>query len=318
MDDNEEKSIIRHNEIIKRITNWKIDTLEHLNVEQLQLAFNEYMKASVYNDHIDFPFQKIWLITPKMKVFRPIFPAGANNISKGVVYLALYLYIKDPEIKKFYLFIKKLERQIKEDVMGQLDKKRFKYKSPIKKSGEYLIFRVKMQYESITDRKYKFNFHIYNKFGQRMNIDTFTKSQFATCIIELKDVWVKKGELGFNWYMKQMLVEPEADFSQCLFPIIRDERDDQDNCYHCEYCPNKHVQTIAKFPPSVIANMTYNQIPAPPPTPLHVTEISVPKTNNKKNTANITSIRRVPPPSLADILSAKGNLKSTGIDLRSS
>jgi hypothetical protein len=201
-----------------------------------------HKKINVYNTSISSSMQKIWLRMPKMKIFKPTFNmTGDKNVPVTVLFGP-----NVGNVKRFRLFIKKLEKNI----MNMLKNNKKKCKSSIKINNNFNdSINLKMPCHKNNDC-YEFLFHIYNENNQRISVKSLDSGTFISSFIELSEIWISDTEYGFNWKVLQMKVYPDFDFSKCLFTDEMKEEDEtkndetkNDECYHCMYCPNKHVRT---------------------------------------------------------------------------
>ena len=135
-------------------------TNEPPNIVCSELLYHgiNYKKVNVYNKSINSPLQKIWLRMPKMKIFKPMF--NLPNDGKSIP-LTVLLSPNTNSIKKFRLFIKKLEKKI----ISQLDLDTdYQIKSSVKITDNFPdTFTIKMPYTKV-DGCYEFAFHIFRKY----------------------------------------------------------------------------------------------------------------------------------------------------------
>lgn len=306
------------------VTNYIEDDLSGLVITDKLYHGSSYKKINVYNKLIKTPLQKIWIRMPKVKIFKSTIGLFLDQKS---IPLSVYLAPNIGKVRKFRVFIKKLERKIKK-LLG------FKNlgKSAIKKLDNFPdIFTVKMKSEKVNNC-HEFKFHVYNNFNKRVNLTTLKSGTYISAYIELSEVWINGDDFGFNWSVLQMKVYPEFDFTKCLFLDETDcesEDEQPDECYHCMYCPNKHVRT--HFCPSShphisnasnaqnsfnFNNFNNSNIPPPPPmnipinNPINITKplpkIPTDKTNSPQNNKNDNEQRSFfVPPSVQDLLSVK-------------
>ena len=60
-------------DIEKYLTKWdaaKLDKLDNIISDSLQNFTKDYQKINIYNNGLGLPLQKIWLLTPKLKIFK--------------------------------------------------------------------------------------------------------------------------------------------------------------------------------------------------------------------------------------------------------
>lgn len=268
------------------LTNFSDDDLSGIFISDTSYHTDKYDKINVFNKAIKSPMHKIWIKTPKLKIFNNINPAFFNG-NKNVT-VSVLLSSHDPVTKKLYYFIKKLERKLFALIKDSFDVQNIKMKSSISSSPDYPpTFKLRLPYNKINDNTVDFDFHIYNWLNKRININSLHSGSFISSFIELSEIWINQDKFGFNWNVLQMKLYPQFDFSVCLFDdYVPDNNSPHDNneCYHCLYCPNKHVHTQFSH------NCSSSSIPPPPP-PIH----SLPSTPSipKKHKININKNKNV-------------------------
>lgn len=199
-------------------TDWKTDKLDKIESDELQPFFNEYEKINIYNFGKPVPLQKIWLRLPNLKVVQPTYQPDKKK-SKGYISLQLFIYMIDPIIKKFYFFIRRLEKLVKNLLINEYNLTDIKLKSSLRKiKDNYVILSLKMPY-IIKDDTFKFDFNIYNEKNRKIdiNMNTICAGSYASTIVELSEVWIHNNEFAFNFNVMQMKITPEFNFSKCLF-----------------------------------------------------------------------------------------------------
>lgn len=274
------------------ITEYEIDKLDGLFIDSDKITDSQFQKIYVYNNNKGI-LQKYWLISPKLRIFRDTIPL--NDKFRKSVPLSLLIHPMTENIKKFKLYIKKLERKI-----VKLINKKTKNIYSIKKIYDDFpeILNIKMPFSKYDDL-FEFEFHIY-KNRKRVNVNELTNSTNVSVFMELSDIWLSNGKLGFNWNVRQMKVYPVYDFTQYLFSDSDEEEyitEETTECYHCLYCPNKHTRTCY-YKPTLKKDIT---IPPPP--------IYIPKYSPDNTTSDKPSFV----PSLQDLLNIK--LKPISKDL---
>ena len=234
--------------ILKMLTDYKTDNLDKLISDDLQTHFYNYKKINLFNKKIKYPLQKIWIRTPKLKVFKPTFPLSDKKNTQVVLSLILSPNLED--IKKFFLFIQGLEEKVKDIIYKKTKNKNLVLKSSISKIQNFPNFlNVNLPYHKINGC-YEFLFNIYNHQNKRVNLKSISSGSYVSSFIELSEVWIKYNqtniEYGFNWNVLQLKIYPEFDFSICLFNDENNSVESKsvyDECYHCLYCPNNHPRT---------------------------------------------------------------------------
>ena len=261
-----------NDKILPHLTDYTKDDLKNIINDNLQSYGKQYQKINIYNKNINVPLQKIWLLMPQVKIFKNVtFYANVKNTFP----LTVMLGPNTGEIRKFYLFIKKIERHV-QAIVKDITKKKSIQIRPATKSAEGFppLMNLKMPSEKKGENCYELKFQIYNGHGQRIAMNSLTQGSYASAFIELKDVWISETEFGFNWTILQLQVIPEFNFSEYMFKDKYDPEDDTINnvveeCYHCMYCPNAHVRT--HICNNSISNNNYQMfagpIPPPPPPP---------------------------------------------------
>lgn len=293
-----------------KLTDYKTDDLSNLINDPIQSTSAIYQKINIYNN-IDIPLQKIWLKTPKLKLFRSIkSPNGKFNRS---IPLQIMLDEKNKDSRKLRIFMRKLEIKINKLVRELTDNNKIKSKTSMKKIiGFPQIMSVNMPFTKVNDC-YEFNFHIYNNTNKRINIDYLESGTDLALILELSEVWISATSFGYNWTVKQLKVYPKLDFSKCLF--IEDDDIDaepviQEECYHCMYCPNNHIRTHVCGNIPFVPTVPVAYMASPPPPPPYMPKISVKQSNNPiKITKNFA-------PTVADLMKIK--LRPISVDTTNS
>jgi hypothetical protein len=242
-------------------TDWATDKLDELMTDEIQPFFGNYHKLNLYNFGKNTPLQKLWLRVPKMKVVQSTFQPDKKK-SKGFLMLNLYVHQQDPDAKKFYFFIRRLEKAVKNILGKDYDLKNMKLKSCLKKLKEnYTTFTVRLPYSVIQDQ-IVFDFDIYNLKNKKIMQNSIVSGQYAMSIVELSEIWINDNEFSFNFNVVQMKIIPDFDFNKCLFTdsdtdTDTDNEHDSDSC--CEVklnVPKAPQQTPPHLPKSnkVISN----------------------------------------------------------------
>ncbi|AGC02075.1 hypothetical protein H012_gp384 [Acanthamoeba polyphaga moumouvirus] len=278
--------------------------------------------------------QKIIVHTPKM-----IIPFGVkefDNKGKKAYNICLSfstltnLYNED-EIKKFYYFIKKIDK-VNEETISEYIKpwklpKNLKYKKTLQRLSEDFphYMNITMPY----DNDIGFLFNTYDEEGKKSSIDILKKRSIVSAVIELTDIKFTDKIFKSNWTIMQIRkfkpYSPIQEFfmTECF---ICDEDDPEDNVY--AKLIEKYQKTLTtpisvpcfpqitgvvnpmipfynnQYPPNLYQNPYINTMPnlmnppvVPPPPP-----------SQKNNTQESASFK---PPSLQELLSAKKLLKPT-------
>uniref|UniRef100_A0A6G6ABP9 Uncharacterized protein n=1 Tax=Borely moumouvirus TaxID=2712067 RepID=A0A6G6ABP9_9VIRU len=277
--------------------------------------------------------QKIIIQTPKM-----IMPFGVKEFdNKGrksynicLSFSTLTNLYNEDEIKKFYYFIKKIDR-VNEETISEYIKpwklpKNLKYKKTLQRLSEDFphYMNISMPY----DNDIGFLFNTYDEEGKKSNIDILKKKSIVSAVIELTDIKFTDKIFRSNWTIMQVRkfkpYSPIQEFfmTECF---ICDEDDPEDNVY--AKLIEKYQKTLTtplsvpcfpqitgvinpmipfynnQYPPNLYQNPYINAVPqimnhstAPPPP------------SQKNNVQESASFK---PPSLQELLSAKKLLKPT-------
>jgi hypothetical protein len=258
------------------------DDLVNLMTDDIQQYTGDYRKINIFNNNIKLPLQKIWLLTPKLKMLGNIYIVGKL---KPVGSLSLILYEIDNEIKKFREFINKLELR-----MGEVIEQTLGYgltlKSLIKTSDTF--------FPSLTLPLNKKN--IFDVNNEIIKHDCVDSGSFVVTYIELSDVWLTNTVYGINLTVLQMKAYPEFDFTKCIFkdgPIIQ-KRDRE--------CDN-----VTDNLPMQLSQLPIKKRGGPAPS---LQKSSVPNEEIKKPERKPAETQMSFTPTVNDILSIKGRLRS--------
>lgn len=287
----------------------------------------KYQKINIYNSKINIPLQKIWIKTPKLKILNKVFISDKYN--NQTISMKIVLGPSTKKINNFINFIDIIEDKV-EEIVKKHNNNIIKKSSISFKDSFPPIMTLKLPYKKMDDNSIEFVFHIYNHKNKRINIDNIEGGIYASAFIELSDIWINGDYFGFNWNVLQMKLYPVFNFNKNLFSSEPVEKNNNE-CYHCLYCPNDHVRTIHKRtfmvppPPSIPP-------PPPPPNKMHTIKINanvtkpIPKTEDRLYALTIDDIMSVQlkpvkvndkvndkqntfAPSLNEILDIKKNLK---------
>ena len=294
------------NELKSRLTNYKNCNFNNIVISDPINYSNKYGKINVYNDKLKEPLHKIWLKVPKVKTFKPIF----TNIKKFNLKSLPMTTILSPllgDIKKYFLFIKKLEIHILKKVNSKLNKN-LKLKSCLNKKSNFnptMIFQ--MPIKKIDDSCCDFLFHIYNFLNKRITPDLIDTGTYISSFIELTEVWYSDTYVGFNWNILQMKLYPDFNFNQCLFldEPIDEEKTVTEECYHCLYCPNQHVRTHMCLHNDNSNNIINNNIPTPPIPPEVLSTNSKNDNDTSEDKSNKDEQKNSFIPSISDLQNIK-------------
>jgi hypothetical protein len=241
----------------------KIDeNINNFKHDDIQPYVLEYKRMNIFNNNIKRPSQKIWLLTPKLKMLGKIY---IPNNKKQVALLSLILYEQDNEINKFKEFIEKLESYIT-SIIHDKHNDELILKSCIKKCDTFFP-SLTIQLPFINkDSSIRFNFDIYNANNKKIQYDEIDSGSFIRAYIELSDIWISGKEYGINWKVLQMKAYPEFDFTTCLFD------DGPKQSEYDEYFTQPKTHRIPA--PPKINTLQNQQLPIPlPPSRINKPEI---------------------------------------------
>ena len=194
------------NNIENHLTNIN-DNLDKLIHDDIQSYIGDYKKINIYNNNIQVPLQKIWLLTPKLKMNGKIY---VPNKQKQSGLLTLILYDLDPEVKKFKQFIINIEEYIT-NIIHSLGYDNLTLKSCIKCSD---TFFPSLTVQLPLNKK---DNDIYDVNNKKIKCDEIENGSFVLTYIELTDVWINSKDYGINWNVLHTKIYPEFNFKKCLF-----------------------------------------------------------------------------------------------------
>jgi hypothetical protein len=298
-------------DIIVRLTKQTDKTLDLVH-DDPHYYFGDYKKINIYNKKIKIPLQKIWIKTPKLKVFAPVL--YIKNAKKNIP-LTFILSPNSGDIATLYTFIKRVERKCGVLVKTITGNKKLKPKSILKQNDGFdPLMTVRMPLEIVGDC-YEFGFNVYNHMNKRVSIRTIESGIQVSSFLELTDIWYNEETLkyGFNWNVVQMKIYPEMSFAICLFDDDADKyvlKDEKNECYHCLYCPNAHIRTH-------VCNNSggSGSIPLPPPPLPITTPVDKPKYVRKEVVKPKPKTVDAPMSFMVsqnDLLNIRAKLKATG------
>ena len=290
--------------IENRITDYRNDKLGNLVYDHASTSFKN---VNIYNNKIYY-MQKIWIRTPVLKIFRPIY--HPNDKIKNSIPLSLLLIDTIKDVESLIHFIKRLEMKVTKIIKTITNNPKMKLKSSIKTyEGFPPVLFINMPFNKINDQ-YEFTFNIYNKSNNRINIDSIKKGVETAVYMELSGIWYSDTHYGCVWNVMQMKIYPEIIFGTCLFEDEDDDNDfkdvilDKQECYHCLYCPSNHIRTSYSFSPPTQYAHVHSMPPLPPPPP----PLYIPQRTDRDIREPIMPITTTKPAftlSLSDLLSVK-------------
>lgn len=220
--------------------------LDGLVIDQIQKYNKIYDKACIFNNN----FNKLWILTPKLKII-----SITTRISDRFNYsLPVRLLVEDIKLLRF---LKRLEKKISTELLPGKEM----VPSYIKDSNN--IWKVNMPYNTNNE----FTFQAYNQYNNRIAIEDITNGN-AIMYVELSDIYIKGNTYGCNWSILQMKVYRDFDFSKCLFDSdgVEEVFEPPKECYHCMFCPNHHTRTAMRDY-KIYCTQTPPPLPLPPPPP---------------------------------------------------
>lgn len=191
------------------------DQFTNLFHDDPQSYILDYKKMNIYNKNIQHPLNKIWLLTPKLKLSGKIY---IPNKQKQVAIMSLVLYELDDDIKQFIECIKRIENYVSLE-MTNLGHHELTLKSCIRASNNFFpLLTLQMPFD--TNANLEFPFGIYNTKNKMIKYNEIENGNFIGLYLELCDVWMNSKEYGINWKILQMKAYPEFDFTKCVFNDI--------------------------------------------------------------------------------------------------
>ena len=184
--------------------------------------------------------QKIIIKTPKMIV--PFVPkefestTGKKSYRMSLSFSTLTNLYNDEDIKKFFLFIKKIDAE-NEDI---IDSNRNKWNLPPKLFYRKCIqnlgddFPCHLNINLPHDATYGFLFDIYDENAQKTTLESIKKRSIVSAVLELTDMWFTDKEFGANWNVLQMRkFKPYSPIQEFFMTscFICDEDNPEDTAY---------------------------------------------------------------------------------------
>ena len=189
------------------------DNLDNLISDEIQAYIGDYKKFNIFNQNITSQIQKIWLLTPKLKMLGKIY---IPSKTKQIALFSFVLYELNQEIRKFKDFILLIEEKVS-NILGDLGYENMTLKSCVKTSNNfYPSLTISSPFTKNND-EIKFGFDTYDINNQKIQCYDIDSGSFLRTYIELSDVWISATEYGINWRIMQMKSYPEFDFHKCLF-----------------------------------------------------------------------------------------------------
>lgn len=240
------------------------EDINNFKHDDIQPYILDYKRMNIFNSNIKRPGQKIWLLTPKLKILGKIY---IPNNKKQVALLSLILYDHDDDVKKFKEFIENLESYITTIIHEKYDNELI-LKSCIKNCETFFpSFTIQMPFINKSS-DLKFNFDIYNVNNKKISYNDIDSGSFTKSYIELSDIWISGKEFGCNWKVLQMKIYPEFDFNKCLFDdgISNIDGINEDN---------EENQNNIPSPPPFIKDSSYKGLSKPPPIPPQIKKSNI-------------------------------------------
>lgn len=276
--------------------------------------------------------QKIIIQTPKMIVpfgIKEFDNNGKKSYQMCLSFSTMTNLYNEEEIKKFYLFIQKIDSVNEDTIMDYKSAwglpKNLTYKKTLQRSSkEYPHY---MNINLPRDDKLGFLFHIYDEKATKASIDIIEKKSIVSVVMELTDLKFTDTEFRSNWTVMQIRkFKPYSPIQEFFMSgcFIADEDDPEDAVYAQMIEKYKHtLQTPVSMHknPFVGINHGMNMNPAYYQMPYMSNPYGMTNIHNIPHPpSNITTKPSVPPeamisgftpPSLQELLNAKKSLKST-------
>lgn len=166
----------------------------------------DYKKCFVYNKNIMSPLQKIWLLTPELKLLKK-FSYDSDEVKQILLGIA-------PKKGEFKTFIDKID-EIESIIFNNLksNNKKLKLKHSIQDTNNYMgtqIFRLKYDNEKLISKFYDSN-------NIKLSMSDVKNDYKIISYVELTHVLIKDNIISFCWSILQSKVFPSFDFNDCLF-----------------------------------------------------------------------------------------------------
>lgn len=273
--------------------------------------------------------QKIIIQTPKM-----IIPFGAKTFDNdgkksyqiSLSFTSLTNLYNEDEIKKFYQFIQKIDRINEETVMEYRKKwglpKKISYRKTLQRFSKDYPHHMNLNLPH--DEKHGFLFNVYDENAKKSNIDILDKKSIVSVVMELTDLRFTDKYFRSNWTIMQIRkfkpYSPIQDFfmSGCF---ICDQDDPEDKVY--AQLIERYQKTL-KTPINIAAQIATATAPIthgppmlppsmlpPPMLPPPMISSTLPSRKDTNNESRQSSVIMFQPPSLEELLNAKGSLKKT-------
>lgn len=224
------------------------DGMIHLVTDNIKPYISNYKRMNIYNKNLKFPFHKIWLKTPKMKVSNVF--VSEKNKQVGLLHVSLYSTDEDTEKLQNYLV------QLEEYVGTIIDSENeLVCKSNINYLyGAFPTLTFQLPIEKIEEKNIKLSCHIYDENNEKVNYHQVTNEHLVEAYIEVSDIWIRPGEYGINLKVLQMQTSTDFNFDVCLFQ-------DEDSVFMERCTPPPPNLTLAnQIQPSQSHQYTFNQI----------------------------------------------------------
>lgn len=215
------------------------DGMIHLVTDNIKPYISNYKKMNIYNKNLKYPFHKIWLKTPKMKVSNMF--VSEKNKQVGLLHVSLYNTDNDTEKLQNYLV------QLEEYIGTIIDKdNELVCKSNINYLyGAFPTLALQLPIEKIIEKNIILACHIYDENNERITYNQVTTEHLVEAYVEVSDIWIRPGEYGINLKVLQMQTSIDFNFDICLFQ-------EEDNAFMNGYIPP---------PPNLI---NHSRPPSPP------------------------------------------------------
>jgi hypothetical protein len=189
-----------------------------------------------YQKNPESPKSKIIIRTPKMLV--PFDTKEFKNDENGkktykmcLSFSPLTNLYNEDEIKKFYKFVKQIDKASEETILSY----RKKWNLPKEMTYKKTLRRITKDYPHYMglslpyDEQFKFLFKVYDENALESNLDIITKRSVISAILELTDLRFSDNEFRANWTVLQIRKFNPYSSAQVFFMtdcFIRDPNDE--------------------------------------------------------------------------------------------
>lgn len=273
-----------------------------------------------------FKRQKIIIQTPKMMVpfdVKEFVNKDRKSYQMTLSFAPLTNLYNENEVKKFFLFMRKIDSVIDETISDHLTEwklpQKIKYTRSLKKlSSDFPhMFNMNLPY----DEKEGFLFNVYDESATKSNIAIIKKRCVVSAILELTDLRFGDSEYRANWNVMQIRkFKPYSPIQEFFMSgcFIIDEDDPEDQAYaqiietyqrKIRNMPNfSNMTTMQNIYANSMANMSNYQMQIPPPPGMpSISTVPPPPPPPPKLDAKSIYV----PPSADELKNMLGKLKKT-------